>query len=99
MKENIEKLKRLNKEGNEKRELTKKLQLKEKIISIKDSEINELKSRLDETLILNKKLKLEKEKMKRNNINNEDLQKEVTKKERNCVKIKGFRRKRKTDKK
>ena len=65
-----EKLKTLNKEDN--KELIKKLKLK-------DSEIYELKSKLDSALILNKKLKLDKEKMKTNNINNEDLQKELTK--------------------
>ena len=70
LKESIEKLKKLNKEDNEKIELIKNLRIKENIISEKDSEIFELKS------------KLEKEKMKTNNINNEDLQKELIKKEK-----------------
>ena len=56
-----EKLKIINKEDNEKKELIKKLKLK-------DSEIYELKSKLDSALILNEKLKLDKEKMKTNNI-------------------------------
>ena len=90
LKNNIEKLKNLNKEDNEKRELTKKLQMQEKLISQKDSEMYELKSKLDEALILNEKLKLEEEKMKKNNINNEDLQ--ITKKEKEIeLKFKGLK--------
>ena len=82
LKNNNKKLKNLNEEDNEEMELTKKLQIKEKIISSKDSEISELKSKLNEASILNQKLKLEKEKIKKNNINNEDLQKGITKREK-----------------
>ena len=90
LKKNIDKMKNLNKEDNEKKELIKKLQMKDKLISTKDSKMSELKSQLNEALILNEQLKSEKEKMKKNNINNEDLQ--ITKKEKEIeLKFKGLK--------